>query len=91
MRTALFTGGLFFFSYVLANGGLGPDPAEAIVTLFIVVGFAAGISWLLRHGRTGAAPRTRGDDEILQGLRSMPPRSQSSIREKPRRRARKLF
>ena len=35
------------------NGGLGPNPLELVMSVIVVVGFAAGVNWLLRRGRAG--------------------------------------
>ncbi len=53
MRMALITGGLFLLSYVTVNRGLDPNPLELVESAIVVVGFAAGVNWLLRRGRSG--------------------------------------
>ncbi len=88
MKTALITGGLFFLSYIAVNRGLGPNPLETAVTVIVVVGFAAGVSWLMRRGRSAHKGSARRDLEAAL-TKVMPPSSTPpSGRGRP---ARKLF
>ncbi len=88
MKIALITGGLFLLSYIAVNRGLGPNPLEAAVTVAVVVGFAAGVSWLMRRGRSAQKGAARRDLEA-ELTKVMPPSSTPTSGRG--RSARKLF
>ncbi len=95
MKIALITGGLFLISYIAVNRGLGPNPLELVSSVIVVVGFAAGVSWLLRRGR--ASPRRSAREDLeAEVAKGPPPLSKSSappskIPPSQGRSARKLF
>jgi hypothetical protein len=90
MKLALISAGLFLLSYVVVNGGLGPNPLLIIVPVLVAVGSTVAARWLMRRGRGGGAKAPAFDPESMP---MPPPRDPTPSAPPPRTggKARKLF